>query len=233
MDRNSIQSTQNWDARQLIDSVCDDFRIELSKPSHESIESLLASVPNSAQPVLLRELIRIEIQYRREHGETPRLQEYLERFPDQADWVRRQFQSLADTDKSAVATPPSLMRPKVTAAPASDRTKWIANRYQLLIRLGRGGFGEVWSAHDELLDRHVAIKFLRVERGYSEDLAKMLLREGQRLAQLDHEHIVRVIDAGDSQNQLYLISELMPGGTLEELLHERSISCEEATRRCV
>ncbi|MBC7816852.1 MAG: protein kinase, partial [Planctomycetaceae bacterium] len=219
MDRNSIPSTQNWDARQLIDSVCEDFRIALPKPSHDSIESLLSSAPQWAQPGLLRELVRIEIHYRREHGETPQLQEYLERFPDHTDWVRQQFQFLADTDKSALVTPPSLMQSTITFAPATERSKRIADRYQLLIQLGRGGFGEVWSAHDELLDRHVAVKFLRLERGYSEDLAKMLLREGQRLAQLDHEHIVRVIDAGDSQNQLYLISELMPGGTLEKLLH--------------
>ena len=58
----------------------------------------------------------------------------------------------------------------------------------------------------------------------------MLLKEGQRLAQLNHPNIVRVLDVGLANGQFYLVSELMPGGTLDEWLKGHTASFEQAAR---
>ncbi len=220
----------SWDLRHLIDSARNDFLVALSESKDSPIESFLLQFPESARPQLLTDLIAIEIHVRRKRGENPSLREYVDRFPSEADWLNRHFASLIDSSEMARSTRPDPeMRISPTASPAEIKQQ-ILDRYQPVELLGRGGFGEVWSARDSLLDRLVALKQLRVDRQFTDDQAQMLLKEGQRLAQLDHQNIVRILDAGIANGRIYLVSELMPGGTLEERLHEHASSFEQAAR---
>jgi eukaryotic-like serine/threonine-protein kinase len=68
-------------------------------------------------------------------------------------------------------------------------------RYQLLERVARGGMGVVYAAHDEMLDRRVALKILDIPAAGS-DLARRLNREARVLARLEHPGIVPVHDVG-------------------------------------
>ena len=70
----------------------------------------------------------------------------------------------------------------------------IAGRYSLQREIGRGGMGTVWLAHDELLDRPVALKRIGMMPGADRaDLARAE-REAQLAARLDHPHVVAVMD---------------------------------------
>ncbi len=84
--------------------------------------------------------------------------------------------------------------------------------------LGRGGFGEVFLAHDESLQRKVALKV--INHGAFGDSDEKLLEEGQTLAQLNHPGIVKVHSAGKWEGKIYFVSEFLEGKTLGEILNE-------------
>jgi non-specific serine/threonine protein kinase len=87
----------------------------------------------------------------------------------------------------------------------------LAGRYRVLEELGRGGMGVVHRGLDELLRRPVAIKLLPALDPTSR---RRFFREARAAARLDHPHIVRVFDAGESESAAFLVMELIEGATL-------------------
>ncbi len=91
---------------------------------------------------------------------------------------------------------------------------------RLLRRLGRGGMGEVYEGLDEKLHRRVAVKVLRSERRL-EPLAKQrFLREARILSAVEHPNICRVLDFIEEGEAEFIVLELVPGATLEEVVRE-------------
>ncbi len=89
----------------------------------------------------------------------------------------------------------------------------LSARYRLRRQLGRGGMAEVWLAHDQELDREVAIKFHTA----ADDRARFE-REARAIAALAHENIAAVYDYGETERGQYLVLEYLPGGSLAERL---------------
>jgi eukaryotic-like serine/threonine-protein kinase len=93
----------------------------------------------------------------------------------------------------------------------------IDNRYTLGDPLGSGGMAEVYLAHDEVLDRDVALKILRDRFAEDKEFVERFRREAQSAAALNHPNIVSVYDRGCSEDGTYYIAiEYVPGGTLKE-----------------
>ena len=90
----------------------------------------------------------------------------------------------------------------------------IAGRYALERILGRGGMADVHLATDLVLEREVAVKILR-EHAASEADRERFGEEARLLAALDHPNVVSILDAGITDEQAYLVLELVDGRSLE------------------
>jgi hypothetical protein len=96
----------------------------------------------------------------------------------------------------------------------------LLDRYRLVRRLGAGAFGTVWMAYDERLEREVAVKIVPRQRV----VGGRLEREARAAARLSHPGIVTLYEAGVDEGSAYLVSELVRGFTLDELLEEGRLS---------
>jgi len=96
----------------------------------------------------------------------------------------------------------------------------IANRYQLLSRIGAGGFGEVWRGVDTVLNRPVAVKLLRSELTGQGEAIRRFQAEARLAGALAHAAVVRVYDYDQSPSSWppYLVMEYVDGPSLAEHL---------------
>jgi serine/threonine-protein kinase len=94
----------------------------------------------------------------------------------------------------------------------------IADRYELVELIGKGGMSSVFKAHDRLLDRIVAIKILHPHFTDDEEYVERFRREARSVAQLSHPNIVTVIDRGEDQGRQYIVFEYVEGENLKQLL---------------
>ena len=93
----------------------------------------------------------------------------------------------------------------------------LGDRYMLVEILGGGGMAEVYLAHDEILERDVALKVLRERYADDEQFVERFRREAKNAASLNHPNIVQVYDQGRSESGTYYMAmEYVPGGTLKE-----------------
>lgn len=93
----------------------------------------------------------------------------------------------------------------------------LDNRYTRGKLLGSGGMAEVYSAHDEVLNRDVALKVLKDKYAKNEEFVKRFRREARSAASLNHPNIVSIYDWGCSEDGTYYIAmEHVPGGTLKD-----------------
>src|SRR5262245_42591365 len=89
----------------------------------------------------------------------------------------------------------------------------LAERYRIDTLLGRGGMGAVYRAHDLRLGRDVAVKVVE-GTALDDEARRRLLQEARTSATLNHPHIVAVHDAGEANEQPFVVMELVDGGSL-------------------
>jgi hypothetical protein len=115
------------------------------------------------------------------------------------------------------------------ALPAS----FAAGRYVVKGFLGEGGRKKVYLAHDEKLDRDIAVAVIKTE-GLDDAGLSRVKREAQAMGKLgDHPHIVTIHDIGDDGGQPYIVSQYMGGGDLDGMLNkapDRRLPIQEAIR---
>jgi YVTN family beta-propeller protein len=92
--------------------------------------------------------------------------------------------------------------------------------YRVEALIGRGGMGEVYRAHDERLDRNVALKILAPRLAHDQAFRERLLRESRLAASLDHPNVVPVYDAGEIDGLFFLAMRYVEGTDLRALLRQ-------------
>ncbi|MFE9400491.1 protein kinase [Streptomyces sp. NPDC006530] len=112
----------------------------------------------------------------------------------------------------------------------------IAGRYRLDETIGQGGMGRVWRAADEILDRQVAVKEMRIDDEHDAEDSRIRrersLREARATARIDHPNVVRVYDVvAEESDRLWIVMELVESRSLEKLLVEDGpVTPREAAR---
>ncbi|HET6549231.1 MAG TPA: serine/threonine-protein kinase, partial [Solirubrobacter sp.] len=108
----------------------------------------------------------------------------------------------------------------------------LPDRYRVVRHLANGGMATVWEAHDELLDRDVAVKVLASHLGEDSRARRRFQREARAAAGLSsHPNVVTIYDVGEHRNQVFMVMEIMRGGTLADRVRSgRSIPHETAIR---
>jgi eukaryotic-like serine/threonine-protein kinase len=103
-----------------------------------------------------------------------------------------------------------------------DLKQLVDNRYRIVRPLGSGGMAEVYLAHDDVLDRDVALKVMSGRYADDDEFVERFRREAQSAAALSHPNIVSIYDRGEDENGTYYIAmEYLPGGTLKDRILKR------------
>src|SRR3954467_3871197 len=103
--------------------------------------------------------------------------------------------------------------------PVSPARISLPDRYRVVRHLANGGMASVWEAHDELLDRDVAVKLLASHLGEDERARRRFQREARAAAGLSsHPNVVAIYDVGEHAGRVFMVMEIMRGGTLGDRL---------------
>ncbi len=109
---------------------------------------------------------------------------------------------------------------------STDQIETVGGRYRLGERLGHGGMGEVFAAHDLRLDREVALKLLRADLAEQDGMRERVVAEARLAARLSHPHVVGVLDTGEQDGRPFVVMERLSGRTLRDELSDGPLPAE-------
>jgi eukaryotic-like serine/threonine-protein kinase len=210
-------------ALERIDEVCTRFEERWrSGPRPELHDYLEGAGPERI--ALLRELLKVDLEYRLRRGEQPAAADYGRQFADEAGDTM--FESLLGRSgpwhgSGAGRLPsPGVPAPSVAAVGSGEPIlPGVPARYRIERVLGRGAFGTVYLAEDRELRRLVALKMPNEARPFRGDV-DAFLTEARALASLDHPAIIPVYDVGRADGRSYIVTKLIEGSNLSERLRQ-------------
>ncbi len=100
--------------------------------------------------------------------------------------------------------------------------------YEIVLRIGAGGMGEVYRARDPRLGRDVAVKLLREDAASNREGLKRFISEAKAASALNHPNILTVHEIGETEAGPYIVTELVDGETVRALLEREPLSVERA-----
>ncbi len=215
--------------QQQIDGCCDQFESALQNGQKPEIDEFLDGIPPEGQLALRRELAAIEMAYRRTqvghdtdglHLRCPHCQNDVELLPE-AKLEEITCNSCGDTFSLIDGDDVTLV----------DSEPRRVGHFELLERLGTGGFGSVWEARDTELDRLVAMKLPRKSQLLAHE-AEQFFREARTAAQLKHPNIVPVHEVGKEDGTIFIVTDLIRGTTMSDWLKQVRPSARETAELC-
>lgn len=217
-------------AKERIDRVCLAFEDAWRSGDRPRLEYFVSGAVEPERSALLRELLLLEFEYRRRLQEIPLEAEYLSRFPGDSRVVAEGFKKSAGGPRNGAETASltsegSLSAPPTAAPDAAYSPGDMLGRYTVRKVLGKGGFGTVYLAWDELLRRPVAIKVPRREQFSTSEQENGFFEEARTTARLKHPSIVPVHDVGrHTDGTPYVVMDYVDGKSLEEVLKSGRLS---------
>ncbi|MEZ6120198.1 MAG: serine/threonine-protein kinase [Pirellulaceae bacterium] len=200
---------------QRIEQICSQFEQDFNDGKTPAIDALLVETAGIFRRELLRELVLLDMELRREQGQTPDRSDYQHLATGPNDTAIEQiFQETMFITASSKSSP-------------TDVTLSIGSQlgpYTLQACLGEGGMGKVFFAkQSHPIQRDVAIKLVRPELA-SEKLIQRFQHERQTLAIMNHPHIAKVLDAGSSESGApYFVMELVSGAPITDYCQNRQL----------
>ncbi len=103
-------------------------------------------------------------------------------------------------------------------------------QYEIIGVLGEGGMATVYRARQTSIGREVAVKVIKSDRSHLPDFIKRFEREATTVAALSHPHILKLFDYGEQGDLIYLVMEIMTGGSLDKLLRAEALPLPKVSR---
>lgn len=103
-------------------------------------------------------------------------------------------------------------------------------RYEIRSKIGEGGMGEVYAAHDTELDRKIAVKLLPSEFTTDEDRRARFKQEARIISALNHPNIITIYEIGENEHGSYLVTEYVEGRTLRDVTRNDSLTVPKILR---
>jgi tRNA A-37 threonylcarbamoyl transferase component Bud32 len=220
---------------QRVEKVCARFEAAWQAGERPCVEDYLSRASETEHAALLRELIPLEVEYRRRVGENPRPAEYSGRFPAlDSEWLAGACGTSQAPENSlqtgleqvagvwhafaaseGVASPPNPLEAAKAWHPAPAEELRVPG-YEILGELGRGGMGIVYKARQLRPNRLVALKMILDSGHASAEQVARFQAEAEAVARLQHPHIVQVYEVGEHAGQPFFSLEFCPGGNLAE-----------------
>ncbi len=210
-------------AAKWIDQVCDSFENAWQSGQRPLIDHHLEGAPVSVLAKLLRELVSIEIDYRRFGGELVTAKEYVDRFPGLAakeivDLLEMTIRvKPADARLPVDQTQPAPKAGHSEGKESSRRIHYFGD-YVLLEKTARGGMGTVYRARQISLNRIVAVKMINSGQFASKEEIHRFYCEAESAASLDHPNIVSVHEVGEFEGDHFYSMAFVEGSSLAEKL---------------
>jgi eukaryotic-like serine/threonine-protein kinase len=165
-----------------------------------------------------------------EQGKAPAAQAVLDSCPELADELRPYLESLHALHGAARDLRGEAEVHQSLRAPSAAAGRQIGE-YRILREVGRGGMGIVYEAHQQSLNRKVALKILPFAAVLDERQIARFRNEAQAAAQLHHPHIVPVFAVGQEQGVYYYAMQFIDGRSLEQVIHEQRDAERERMER--
>ena len=106
----------------------------------------------------------------------------------------------------------------------------VLGRCRFVAKIGEGGMGTVYRAHDEVLHRDVAVKVVKKSGGFDSATSQNLLNEARASSSLSHPNICTIHDVGESDGELYIVMELVEGKSLHEMCADSGLAVDAVLR---
>ena len=192
----------DYNQKVAIDDLCDEFEAEFESGQPPEARSYLQRSNKAVWPILIRELLSIEIAHHTESKDAI-VDQYLDLFPELHEAIRS-------------CVPSTVIEPGLQLGD-----------FRIERQIGSGGMGIVYEAEDTKLDRRVALKFLTAE--FTSDCARLdrFQREAKILAGLNHPNIATLYGFDEYENRPFCVLEFVPGLMLAERLQRGRVSVRE------
>ena len=194
-----------------LERACDQFEGEWRAGRRPRVEDYLGETPEPRRSKLLRDLLTLDLAYRRLAGERPGPNDYRDRLSSHGELIDSVFRFVAggtDPDRESIA--------RGQASSSSLRlTEAVAiGRYLVVARLDEGGQGQLFRVFHPGLRKDLVLKLARDTIGAEAGAA--LVSEGRLLAQIDHPNLVRVFDLDFHEGLPFVVMEYVPGTNLQQ-----------------
>jgi serine/threonine protein kinase len=204
-----------------VKSACETFTAEWEPGSQADLPSYLLKVASDDQATLLRNLLEYEIHKRREHGESPRAEDYLAQLPDHTAVIRQAF---LETSRLG------LTGDQLSANKELPREQLPAPRlgkFRLVRELGRGGMGSVFEAVHMQRGHRVALKTLPA---VTPETLHRFKREFRMAAELTHPNLVSLHTLESDGGQYFITMDLVGGVDFRSWVRPENILDEQRLR---